>query len=102
MQPGRPTAPVVAPDIDVVAFDPTFGASQRIPAHAPMLCLGGHPAAECLLGVDGSGQTHQTAIAIDRSSSRRRLMVDRIRELLDRSVDIRIVELPNPWAIRSG
>lgn len=50
---------VIAPDIDVVAVDLTFGVSGRMPAQAPMVCLGGHPAAESSQGgglrTDSSG-----------------------------------------------
>lgn len=86
---------VIAPDIDVVAFDLTFGAIERMPAQAPMMCLGGHPPAECLLEVDGSGQTHRTAIAVDRSSPRHLLMVERVKELFGPAADVQVVDLPN-------
>lgn len=86
---------VIAPDLNVVAFDLTCGATEPIPAQAPIVCLGGHPAAECLLEIDGSGQTHRIAIAVDRSSPRHRLMVERIKELFDPSADIQVVGRPN-------
>lgn len=86
---------VIAPDIDVVAVDLTFGASERIPAQAPMLCLGGHPAAECLLEVEGTGQTHRAAIAVDRTSPSHLLMIERIKELFDPSVEIQVVHRPS-------
>lgn len=86
---------VIAPDLDVVAFDLTFGASGRIPAQAPLLCLGGHPAAECLLQVEGTGQTHPVSIAIDRSSHSHLLMIERMRELFDPSLEIQVVQRPS-------
>ena len=85
---------VIAPDIDVVAVDLTFGGNGTIPAQAPMLCLGRHPAAECLLEVEGSGPSHPAAIAVDPSSPSHLLMIERIRELFDPSFELQVVDRP--------
>ncbi len=92
---------LIAPDLNVVAFDLTFGAIEPIPAQAPIVCLGGHPAAECLLEIDGYGRSHRIAIAVDESSPRHRLMVKRIKELFDPSADIQVVDRTESVSNRS-
>lgn len=44
--------------------------------------------------MEGSGQTHPVAIAVDRTCPRHRLMIERIKELFDPSVDLQVVERP--------
>lgn len=83
---------LIAPDIRVLAVDITFGAVERIPARALVMCLGGHPASECLLDVEGTGQTHRPALAADLSSLEDRLMIERLRTLFRPSVNFRLVD----------
>lgn len=83
---------VIAPDIGVIAIDATFGLSPT--AHdrgLPLICMGGHPAPECLLDAEGPGQSHPVTLVIDPSLPGHRQFLARIRTFLDPSVPLQVV-----------
>lgn len=86
---------VVDTELRVTAVD--VGLSGRLP-HATSgqvaICLGGHPAAECLLDATGSGATHDVVVAIDESQPRHHQFADRIRRMVTRETPVLIVPLP--------
>ncbi|HZD22711.1 MAG TPA: hypothetical protein VE569_04830 [Acidimicrobiia bacterium] len=87
---------VLAPNIGVVAIDVTYGAMTEINDHdMPLLCMGGHPALECLLDVKGSGPNHDIALAGDRNSSAHRMMIERMRTVLDPRITLQVVDTSN-------
>lgn len=75
---------VIAPDLGVRAIDVSLRPRpQRGERHQPLICLGGHPAKECVIDLDGSGQVHDPAVEVDLSLPSHSLFVERIREVLD-------------------
>lgn len=83
---------IVAPDIGVVAIDATFGLSPT--AHdrgLPVVCMGGHPAPECLLDAEGPGQSHEVTLVINPSLPGHRHFLARLRTFLDPSVPLQVV-----------
>ncbi len=88
---------VILPDVGVVAMDVTFGApTGALAVGLPMLCLGGHPALECLLDVRGSGPTHDVAVSFDHASGEGSRVVERIAAVLRSSVPVQVVPPRGP------
>lgn len=83
---------IVAPDIGVVAIDATFGLPPTAPDRGlPLVCMGGHPAPECLLDAEGPGQSHGITLAIDPSLPGHRHFLARVRAFLDPFVSLQVV-----------
>ena len=75
---------VIAPDLGIRAIDVSLRPGpQRGERHQPLICLGGHPAKECVIDVEGSGQSHDPVLEVDLSLSSHTRFVDRVREVLD-------------------
>lgn len=83
---------IIAPDIGVVAMDATFGLSPT--AHdrgLPLVCMGGHPAPECLLDAKGPGPSHEVTLVIDPSLPGHCKFLARLRTFLDPSMPLQVV-----------
>lgn len=80
---------IIAPDIGAVAVDVTNGApSGGISAATPLVCLGGHPAQECLLDVRGSGPNHDVVVSICDLAPQRVRLLERLAALLRPTVPL--------------
>lgn len=82
---------LAAPDLGVVAIDVAFGS---IPADngLALLCMGGHPARECILEARSPGPSHEAIVAIDLSRPHSFDFVKRLRRYLHPDVSLRVVE----------
>lgn len=83
---------VAAPDLGIVAVDVAFGSIPRESDDGlALLCLGGHPARECVLDAESDGPSHEAIVAIDVSRPRSVDFVKRLRRYLDPTVRLRVV-----------
>jgi hypothetical protein len=83
---------VMAPGIGTVAVDVTHGAPPGgVSDSAPMLCLGGHPAQECLLGVRGSGPSHEVVVWMCDLAPERLRLLERLGALLRPTLPLQVL-----------
>ncbi len=83
---------VIAPDLGIRAIDVSLRPNpQRGERHQPLICLGGHPAKECVIDLEGSGQAHAPVVEVDLSLPSHDLFVDRIREVLDPRIRLQVI-----------
>jgi len=87
---------LIFPDLGAMVLDVTHGMDLAGEiADLPLLCLGGHPAQECLLDVQGSGPSHDVVLAMEESSLLRQWLVPRIESLLREPVRLQVTG--HPW-----
>jgi hypothetical protein len=87
----------------VAAIDVSL--TGRTPTRASGLvgiCLGGHPAAECLLTATGSGADHEIVVAIQESLSRHQLFARRFREIIKPETAMHVVAIPETLRTDGG
>ena len=58
------------------------------------ICFGGHPPAECLLDITGSGTDHQIVVAIDPTQPRHHKFAHRLRDIIKSERPIHVIPLP--------
>lgn len=86
---------VYDPELQVAGVDVSL--LGRLPTRAHGLvgfCLGGHPAAECLLDATGSGTEHDIVVAIDESHPCHRRFAERLRLMIKPGRPVHVVALP--------
>lgn len=58
------------------------------------ICFGGHPPAECLLDITGSGTDHQIVVAIDPTQPRHQRFALRLRHIIKSQRPVHVIPLP--------
>ncbi len=92
MDEGSDSALIISREIGAIAVDVTHGAPPAgISAVTPLLCLGGHPAEECLLDVRGSGPNHDVVMSICDLAPDRVRLVERLAALLRPNVPYQVL-----------
>lgn len=83
---------IIAPDIGAFAVDVTLGAPPAgVSTRTPLLCLGGHPAQECLLDVRGSGPDHDVVVSVCDLGPDRVRLLERLVGLIRPSAPLQVL-----------